>query len=101
MAIRWTEGTAGKWLELLQETVPRLATVAVIANPDNPMVGEQLKELKSVAPTRRLTLRLIEVRDPRALDRAFAQARLWQADRGKDLPRATPLRWLRVYSDVW
>jgi putative tryptophan/tyrosine transport system substrate-binding protein len=30
---------AGKWLELLREAVPRLSTVAVIANPDGPLFG--------------------------------------------------------------
>lgn len=29
---------AGKWLELAQETVPRLSTVALISNPDSPGV---------------------------------------------------------------
>ena len=32
----WSEGFGGKFLELLQETVPRLSTVAMITNPDNP-----------------------------------------------------------------
>jgi putative ABC transport system substrate-binding protein len=32
----WDNAMAGKWLELLQETVPGLARVAVVANPDNP-----------------------------------------------------------------
>ena len=30
-------GLAGKWLELLQETVPRLSTVAAIGSPDSPL----------------------------------------------------------------
>ena len=35
LSLAWGEGVGSKWLELLQETVPRLSTVAVIANPDN------------------------------------------------------------------
>ena len=61
---------AGKWLELLQETVPRLSTVAVIADPENPMVRAQMKELEAVVPTRGVKLRFFEVRDPQAIDRA-------------------------------
>ena len=65
----------GKWLELLQEAVPRLATVAVIANPDNALNRKEAKELESVAPTRGLKLLIIYVREAEALDRAFEQAR--------------------------
>ena len=36
LSLGWAQGLPGKWLELLQETVPRLSTVAVIANLDNP-----------------------------------------------------------------
>jgi putative ABC transport system substrate-binding protein len=70
----WGEGMAGKWFELLQETVPRLSAVAVIANPDNPLNRDFAKDLQAIAPTRGLKLRLIEVREPGALDRAFVQA---------------------------
>lgn len=74
LSVAWAEGLAGKWLELLQETVPQLTTVAVIANPDNPISRIQTKELQAIAPARGLKLRLIEVREPGALDRAFGQA---------------------------
>jgi putative ABC transport system substrate-binding protein len=75
LSVGWGEGIAGKWLELLQETVPRLLTVAVIGNPNNPIDIELAKELEALAPTRRLKLRHIEVRDSGALNRAFEQAR--------------------------
>jgi len=65
---------AGKWLELLQETIPRLSTVAVIANPDNVSNRSAVKELEATAPGPGLKLRLIEVRDARTLDHAFDQA---------------------------
>ncbi len=35
MSMGFGEDFSGKWLELLQETVPRLSTVAMIVNPDN------------------------------------------------------------------
>ena len=34
MSVGYVEGFSGKWLELMQETVPRLSTVAVVMNPD-------------------------------------------------------------------
>lgn len=74
LSLGFTEGVAGKWLELLQDTVPRLSIVAVVANPDNTLVGDLVNDLKSVAPARGLKLRVIEVHEPAALDRAFAEA---------------------------
>jgi len=70
-----SEGIEGKWLELLQEAVPRLSTVAVIANTDHAMSRVNLKRLEAIAPTRGLKLRILDVRGPEALDRAFEQAR--------------------------
>ena len=75
LSLAWGEGIGGKWLELLQETVPRLTTVAVIANPDNPVEREVVKDLEVAAATRHLKLRIIEVREAEALDRALQQAR--------------------------
>ena len=74
LSMGWGEGMAGKWLELLQETVPRLSTLAVVANPGNPLVRDLAKDLEAIAPTRGLKLRSIEVREPKDLDRAFGQA---------------------------
>ena len=70
----FAEGFAGKWLELLQETVPRLSTLAVIENPDTPIARDLARDLEAIAPTRGLKFRLIEVRSPVALDHAFEQA---------------------------
>ena len=74
-SVGWADGMGGKWLELLQETVPRLSTVAVIANLDAAVIARDLmKELEAVAPTRGLKLLRIEVREAGELDRAFEQA---------------------------
>jgi putative ABC transport system substrate-binding protein len=75
MSVGWADGMGGKWLQLLQESVPRLSTVAVIANLDTAIIARDLmKELEAVAPTRSLKLLRIEVRDAGALDRAFDEA---------------------------
>jgi putative ABC transport system substrate-binding protein len=70
----WDEGIAGKWLELLQETVPRLSTIAVVANPDNPLARELARKLEAIAPTRGLKLQLFEVRAPGVLAGVFERA---------------------------
>ena len=75
LSLGWGTGIAGKWLELMQEAVPRLLTVGVIGNPDNPIGREMVKELEALAPSRSLKLRVIEVRDPGMLEHAFEQAR--------------------------
>ena len=65
---------SGKWLELLKDTIPRLSTVAVIENPDNPLNVETAKRLDSMAPTLDLKLSIIKARNLEALDNAFGQA---------------------------
>ena len=75
LSMGWAEGIGGKWLELLHETVPRLSTVAVITNMDNPVERDMIRELKAVAPTRRLKVRIIDAQDAKALGHAFEQAR--------------------------
>jgi len=69
------EDLSGKWLELLQEVVPHLSTVAVISNPDSLFSRNMAEHLKALAPARGLKLRVIDVREPSALDNAFQQAR--------------------------
>jgi putative ABC transport system substrate-binding protein len=75
LSVGWADGIGGKWLECLQETVPHLSTVAVITNPDNPVLRDLAKDVTAIARTRRLKVRIIEVRQPEALDHAFEQAR--------------------------
>jgi len=76
LSMAWVGGMTGKRLELLQETVPHLSSVAMIASADDPQViREMAKEVEAVAPTRNLKARLIQVRDAGGLDRAFKQAR--------------------------
>jgi ABC-type uncharacterized transport system substrate-binding protein len=69
----------GKWLELIEETVPRVSTVAVIGNPQSPFVRNFVKQLELTAPTRNLKLLVIEVDRREGIDRAFVRARQAQA----------------------
>jgi putative ABC transport system substrate-binding protein len=59
LSFGWTEGFAGKFIELLQDTVPRLNTVAMITNPANPFEQSPLKELIAAAEARKLNLKII------------------------------------------
>lgn len=75
MSAGYAEGMAGKWLELLHESVPGLSTVAVIQNPANPWHRANAKELERVAPARHLKVLVVDVRQLDALERGFDQAR--------------------------
>jgi len=68
------EGIASKWLELLQEAVPRLSCVAVIVNRDTPIARELKKELEAAGPSHGPKVRFVEARDASTLPRAFEQA---------------------------
>jgi putative ABC transport system substrate-binding protein len=75
LSLEQTADLSGKWLELLQETVPQLATVAVISNPDSAYVKKMAKDLEGPALARGVKLRFMNVRDPAALRGAVRQAR--------------------------
>jgi putative ABC transport system substrate-binding protein len=62
----------GKRLELLKETVPKLARVAVLYDPALPANVLQLKDLRDVARALGLTIQPWEVRSTDDFDRVFA-----------------------------
>jgi len=75
LSVEYSENIAGKWLELLQETIPRLSTVAVIGNTDSPLIGRLRNALEPAARTRHMKLQFVEVREPaQALESSFRQA---------------------------
>jgi putative ABC transport system substrate-binding protein len=47
VALAVGEGLSGKWVELLKETVPKVAKVAVLRNPSHPVAEVFLKEMKA------------------------------------------------------
>ena len=75
LSMGYAEGVAGKLLEILQDAVPRLSTVAVIVNLNNPMPRDLATDLETLAPARNLKLHIIELRGPEAIGRAFERAR--------------------------
>jgi putative ABC transport system substrate-binding protein len=71
----WDEAFAGKWLELLQETVPRLDTVAVLGHPQNALTRRVLEAINMLAPGRGLKIHVIEVRTGADIAPAIEEAR--------------------------
>jgi putative ABC transport system substrate-binding protein len=61
-----------KRLELVKETVPGITRVAVLTNPDSPYTAPFLEERESTARILGLDLPVLEARDARGLEKAFA-----------------------------
>ncbi len=61
-----------KRLEILKETMPHSARIAVLVNPDNPPAKSVLNTLTVAAQALRLHLHVVELRHAEELDTAFA-----------------------------
>jgi putative ABC transport system substrate-binding protein len=71
----------GKRLELLKEAVPKIARVAVLYDPANPLtVLESKKNLGAAARALRVTIQPWEVRVADELEQVFAEVRKWRPD---------------------
>ena len=69
-----------KRLELLKEVVPGAKRVAILSDPAFPDSGAAVKKLERAAQTLGMQLRVLEVRDPAGLERAFSAMRSDRAD---------------------
>src|SRR5262245_7814518 len=65
-------GISGKWLELLKEIAPGVTRVAVLRDSALATGSGQLGAIQSVAPSFKVELRLIDVRDVGEIERALA-----------------------------
>ena len=63
---------AGKWLELLKEIAPNLTRVAVLRDPANPSQTAQFGAIRAVAPSLRVEMIPINVRDASEIERGIA-----------------------------
>jgi putative ABC transport system substrate-binding protein len=66
------EELPSKRLEILKETVPHSARIAVLVNPDNPTAKSLLNNLTMATQELRLPLHVVELRRAEELDTAFA-----------------------------
>jgi ABC-type uncharacterized transport system substrate-binding protein len=76
-----TAGLGGKRLELLKEAVPKVARVAALYDPANPVTVIESKEiLRGAAGTLGLTVRSWEVRVANDFAQVFAAVSKWRPD---------------------
>jgi putative tryptophan/tyrosine transport system substrate-binding protein len=65
---------AAKRVELLKELTPRVARIAVLMNPGNPVVmGAELQAMESTAKSLKVQIQQVLVREPNEFERAFDQ----------------------------
>ncbi len=67
------EGFSGKWVELLHETVPKVARVAVLRNPTHQVAEAFRRETQAAGRALGVRLQFYEARDPAELDRALSR----------------------------
>ena len=68
-----------KRLQLLRELIPTLTSVAVLANPSNPITGGNLRELEAVASEQQVHLHVLEAMTEDDFDLAFTRIANLQA----------------------
>lgn len=61
-----------KRLELLKEAVPRVSRVAILANPDNPAMGQSFQSMEAAAKELNVELLKFAAKGPADVDGAFA-----------------------------
>ena len=64
-------GMSGKWLELLKEIAPRVTRAAVLRDPSHALGTGQLGAIQSVAPSLRIEITPIDVRDAGEIERTI------------------------------
>jgi putative ABC transport system substrate-binding protein len=65
-------GMAGKWLELLKQIAPNVTRVAVLRDTATPTGPAQFGVIQSVAPSLRVEVNPVNVRDAEEIERAVA-----------------------------
>jgi putative tryptophan/tyrosine transport system substrate-binding protein len=63
---------SGKWLELLKQIAPHVTRVAVLRNPDLSSGPAQFGVIQTVAPSLRLEVSPVNLRDPSEIERTVA-----------------------------
>ena len=71
--VMFEHGFSAKWLELLKEISPGVKRVAVLREPSVAGIG-QLTGIQTAAPSFRVELQPLDVRDPNEIERALADS---------------------------
>jgi len=74
------EDLVPKYLELLRETLPRAARIAVFSNPDNPSNARMFERVRASAAGFGMAARKFEAASPAALDATFARIDEYRPD---------------------
>jgi len=72
LSLAFTEGFAGKWVELLLEAVPQASRLAVLANPLYSRNDSFAREMLAAAAPRAVKLSMFHARDAGEFEGAFA-----------------------------
>lgn len=75
ISVQQSEELSGKWLELLQEAMPRASTIAAISDFSSPLVQRVAEYVRRSATAKHITIRFLDVRKPEQLGRAFQRAK--------------------------
>jgi putative ABC transport system substrate-binding protein len=67
------DGFSGKWVELLKETVPKIARASVLGNPTHPVAQVFLRETQEAGRGLGVRLQFFEARDPGQLDSVLSK----------------------------
>jgi ABC-type uncharacterized transport system substrate-binding protein len=68
----WEYGMAGKWLELLKETVPSVTRAGVLRDPSLGSGTSQFAAIQAVAPSLRVEINPVNMRDAGEIERGLA-----------------------------
>jgi ABC-type uncharacterized transport system substrate-binding protein len=68
-------GIAGKWLELLKQITPHITRAVVIRDPSSPGGGGQVGAIQALAPSLRVEVTSVGLRDAGEIERAVTVAR--------------------------
>jgi putative tryptophan/tyrosine transport system substrate-binding protein len=63
---------AGKWMEVLKEAAPFVSRVMVLANPEQPIHREFLREIDTAAPSLKIEISVAEVSDRAGIQQAVS-----------------------------
>jgi putative ABC transport system substrate-binding protein len=66
-------GTGAKWLELLKELAPRVTRAAVLRDPAIPEGIGQFAVIQAVAPSLRVEVSPVDIRDPGEIERTITE----------------------------
>jgi ABC-type uncharacterized transport system substrate-binding protein len=75
LSVQNAEELPAKWIELIRELQPRLSTVALIVNPDNPLSSKMTTQVSRAAASVGIKLVILEARRMEDYQRVFVEAR--------------------------